>query len=333
MREELSNGASASRLSADLSAAAPNHVEAELAKYMSALGKMSEQLKQTSAQIEQSVVEVCHSFQGMGERARATVAKATGFLGQGDGISSRRSFEELVENTGATLVKIMNTTAESGEISRRAVDSIQQIDTASQQISAALGLLEELAKQNKMLALNARIEAAHAGSQGVGFEVVAIEVASQTQKSRDVTTKVGGLVESLRGLADATLIDLRRINERDMERVEACQKEANESLRDLRIAHQEMKEMLTGITEEGALLAKDIGAAVRGMQFQDRVSQRIGHVVDELDTLRSRLVARFGTVYADAAADEGFKAYTMREERETAGVHQAESPAGDVELF
>jgi hypothetical protein len=87
------------------------------------------------------------------------------------------------------------------------------------------------------------------------------------------------------------------------------------------------------MTEDGTLLAKDIGAAVRGMQFQDRVSQRIGHVVEELDSMQSRLLARFGPVHAELTADESFRAYTMREEREAAGVHVAESPAGDVELF
>jgi methyl-accepting chemotaxis protein len=320
-------------VSSDSSSGA-NGLEAGWASYLPSIGRMSEQLKQTSAQIEQSVVEVCNSFQGIAERARATVAKATGFLGQrSDEASGVRSFDELIENTGETLVKIMHATAESGEISRRAVESIERMDQASEQITTALGLLEELAKQNKMLALNARIEAAHAGSQGAGFEVVAIEVASQTQKSREVTSKVGALVENLRELASATLIDLRRINEQDLERVEACQREAKDSLRDLRTAHEEMKAVLTSMTEDGTLLAKDISSAVRGMQFQDRVSQRIGHVVDELDSMQSRLLARFGAVHAEHAADESFRAYTMREEREAAGVHVAESPAGDVELF
>jgi methyl-accepting chemotaxis protein len=303
-------------------------LEALLVRCVPSMANMSEQLRQTSQHIEKSVMEVCGGFQGMAERAKATVDKATGFLGAGASAGTgKRSFDELIEKTGATLVNIMETVAESGEISRRAVQSIQQIDAASEQISAALGLLEQLAKQNKMLALNARIEAAHAGSQGAGFEVVAIEVASQTQKSRDVTNKVGSLVENLRSLASAILTDLRQINERDMERVEASQREANESLRDLRAAHEEMKAMLTGMTEDGALLAKDISSAVRGMQFQDRVSQRIAHVVEELDGMRSRISARTG-VHPETIA-----AYTMREERHVAGNHVKESPAGDVEIF
>jgi len=55
-------------------------LEAEVARYLPQLGRMSEQLKQTSKQIEESVVGVCDSFQGIAARARATVARATGFL-------------------------------------------------------------------------------------------------------------------------------------------------------------------------------------------------------------------------------------------------------------
>ena len=102
---------------------------------------------------------------------------------------------------------------------------------------------------------------------------------------------------------------------------------------DLQAAHSEMAEMLNGMTAEGALLATDIGSAVRGMQFQDRISQRIAHVVADLDTLSARL-QHVGNVSPGAvAADEGFSAYTMREERAVGGVGEAEAAGGDVELF
>jgi methyl-accepting chemotaxis protein len=81
-------------------------------------------------------------------------------------------------------------------------------------------------------------------------------------------------------------------------------------------------------------LATDIGAAVRGLQFQDRISQRIGHVIADLDTFSARLETHVGDVAPGAAAaDESFSAYTMQEERNVAGLGEAEASAGDVELF
>jgi methyl-accepting chemotaxis protein len=231
-------------------------------------------------------------------------------------------------------VKILNVTEEAGEISRRAVERIRQMDKASQSISAAMLQLERIAVGNKVLALNARIEAARAGHYGAGFAVVAMEVISQTEKSQKVNAQVGELIANLQNLAGSTLDDLQRMNENDHQRVEECRLEVDKSLRDLQAAHGDMKTMLTGMTEEGAMLANDIGAAVRGLQFQDRTSQRIAHVVEDLDTLRARLKSRFGEGSGGAAArDEGFSCYTMREEREVAGMGGPESGAGEVELF
>jgi methyl-accepting chemotaxis protein len=269
-------------------------VETDLAQYLPLFSRMSEQLKQTSKQIESSVVEVCNSFQGIALRSKEAVARTAGFLSQaGEGASDSRSFETLLDECSGTLVKILNVTEEAGEISQRAIERIRQMDQASQSISGAIEQLEQIASGNKILALNARIEAARAGEHGVGFAVVAMEVISQTERSQKVNAQVSELILNLRALAGSTLEDLQRMNERDRKRVEQCRAEADESLRNLQGAHDEMKTMLTGMTEEGASLSQEIGAAVRGLQFQDRTSQRIAHVVEDLETLQTRLATRF----------------------------------------
>jgi methyl-accepting chemotaxis protein len=310
-------------------------VETELARYLPHFNRMSEQLKQTSVQIESSVVEVCNSFQGIAARAKQTVDHTKGFLSREDeGCSGARSFESLIGNCSNTLVKILTTTEEAGEVSRRAIERIRLMDKASQSISSAIAQLEQIAGGNKILALNARIEAARAGAHGAGFAVVAMEVISQTERSQKVNAQVSELIGNLRALAGSTLEDLQRMNDRDRERVQQCRDEVDESLRDLQSAHGEMKTILTGITDEGALLANDIGAAVRGLQFQDRTSQRIAHVVEDLDTIRTRLASSFGDESSiEAASDAGFSDYTMQEEREVAGMHGDEATQGDVELF
>jgi methyl-accepting chemotaxis protein len=308
--------------------------EAALGRYVPQLGKMSEQLKQTSKQIEDAVVGVCDSFQGIAVRARATVARAAGFLGrEGQMSTDKQSFEGLIEACSATLVKLMDTTAEASDISHRAMERIQEMDRAGQQISDALGQLDVIASGNRMLAFNARIEAAHAGSAGSGFAVVAVELAAQTVKSRSVTAQVSELVLNLRELAESTLVDLRRMNEKESARVEQCRQEVDESLKDLQAVHSEMAEVLSGITAEGAMLATDISSAVRGMQFQDRISQRIAHVIADLDTLTERFEHVGNFASSELAADEGFSAYTMREERAVGGSDEEEATGGDVELF
>jgi methyl-accepting chemotaxis protein len=307
----------------------------EFARYLPHFSLMSKQLRQTSLLIESSVVDVCKSFQGIAERAKGTVGRTAGFLSrEGDGDSGKTSFEGLIENCSGTLIKILSTTEEAGEVSRRAIDRIHQMDKASQLISTALAQLEQIDRENKMLAMNMRIEAAHAGSNGAAFGVVAVEVVSQTERSKKVVSQVKGLIGGLRELAQSTLADLKQTNEQDLKRVERCRQDVDESLRDMQVAHDEMKTVLTGMTEENALLANDIGSAVRGLQFQDRTSQQIAHVVDDLETLQLKLNTRNGAAPPDGfVSGEGFSGYTMREEREIAGIGGKESAAGDVELF
>jgi methyl-accepting chemotaxis protein len=310
-------------------------VETELARYLPHFTRMSKQLKQTSQQIENSVVEVCSNFQAIAQRATLTVSRTANFLSdKGNRDSRKQSFEGLIQNCTGTLVKILNTTEEAGEVSRRAIDRIHQMDKASELINKALTQLEQIDRENKMLAMNMRIEAAHAGRAGAGFAVVAVEVVSQTERSQQVTSEVKDLITGLRALANSTLTDLKQMNERDLKRVEECRREVDDSLRDMQIAHNDMKTVLTESTDDGALLANDIGAAVRGLQFQDRTSQQIAHVVEDLETLHGRLAVLFADEMAvQAASNEGFSAYTMQEERDIAGMIGTESAAGDVELF
>jgi methyl-accepting chemotaxis protein len=310
-------------------------VEAELARHLPHIRRMSKQLKSTSQQIETSVVEVCNNFQGIAERARSTTDRTRGFLSsEHEGPANRKSFGGLIRNCGETLVKILTTTEQAGEVSRRAIERIQQMDKSSEMISAALEKLERIAHENKMLAMNARIEAAHAGVLGAGFAVVAVEVVAQTERAQEVTNQVSDLIANLRSLAATTAQDLQRMNEQDSLRLNQCKSEVEESLRDMESAHGEMETMLAGMTEEGALLANDIGSAVRGLQFQDRTSQQLAHVVEDLDTLQAKLTTRFGDVTGEqAASHDGFSGFTMKEEREVAGMDDEESGAGDVELF
>src|SRR5450631_2428313 len=73
-----------------------SEVEDELARYLPHLSRMSEQLKQSSVQIETSVVGVCDSFQGIAERAKQAVDSTAGFLSrERNGDADSRSFESL----------------------------------------------------------------------------------------------------------------------------------------------------------------------------------------------------------------------------------------------
>ena len=295
---------------------------AETLSYIPHFARIHKQLKQTSEQIEQSVVSVCGNFYAMAERAKATVERSTAFLeSESSAHPAKRTFEELIANCSRTLVKTLESNEEAAAVSEQAIGRVMRMDETSTEILKSLSKLEKIAHENRLLAMNARIEAVHAGEQGAGFGVVAVEVATQSDRSRDVTAEVSGYITSLRTEADTIISDLRKMAQREASRLAQSRSEVNGTLEDLRAAHQEMRHILAGVNEQSALLADDIRSAVRQLQFQDRVSQQIAHVMQDLEALKARIGGA-----KDGEQAIKFSDFTMREERAIAGLGRPPGP-------
>lgn len=111
-------------------------------------------------------------------------------------VTTVRDASRRAEEAGTLVARTSAGTERSGAIVRDAVSAMDRIQQSSSQISGIVGVIDEIAFQINLLALNAGVEAARAGEAGKGFAVVAQEVRGLAQRSASAAKEINGLISA-----------------------------------------------------------------------------------------------------------------------------------------
>ena len=95
-----------------------------------------------------------------------------------------------------------------------AVDNVQHLADRMNEIDDIVALIQEIADETNMLALNANIEAARADESGDGFAVVADEVKSLAEKTASSAADVADLIEEVQRTTNETVAEIQTANDR-----------------------------------------------------------------------------------------------------------------------
>ena len=149
----------------------------------------------------------------------------------------------------------------------------------------------KIAQQSNLLALNAAIEAARFGEQGRGFAVVAKEFRLLSTLSgetgRNIDEKVGVIHA---GILDACAVVREQVDQEDQSLVTA-QTSVGRVLTEFKDITDTLLQSSTLLKDESMGIKSEISDALIQLQFQDRVSQIMNHVKDNIERLPGYFLA------------------------------------------
>ncbi|MGE4501625.1 MAG: methyl-accepting chemotaxis protein [Thiomicrospira sp.] len=147
--------------------------------------------------VNDAVNHVNHGTEGLRDRIHEQSAAVQQTRSSMEQVNQAiQSSSQTAKQTAALANSAQEKTNRGASVMRETIDSMAQIQRASQQIAEIVSLIDGIAFQTNLLALNAAVEAARAGEHGRGFAVVAGEVRALAQKSAEAAKDIRHLIEN-----------------------------------------------------------------------------------------------------------------------------------------
>ena len=201
----------------------------------------------------------------------------------------------VVEETVVGMKRIAGVVKESA-------GTVKELGKSSDQIGEIIGVIDDIADQTNLLALNAAIEAARAGEQGRGFAVVADEVRKLAERTTKATKEIAGMIRKIQGDTKGAVASMEEGTKQVDDGIRLADK-AGESLREIVGVSQKVTDMVAQIaaaseqqSSASEQISKNVEAisAVTGETAQG--VQQIARAAEDLNRLTENLqhlVAKF----------------------------------------
>ena len=274
---------------------------------------LNNQLSSANSQMEQGIVNLAESFAEIHSKLNDIVSVASGaasVLGNASGGGNG-----LADHVAISLNDMLDSIRNSFDEKSTIMQEVKGFISSTEELAKMAASVEHLAARTNLLALNAAIEAARAGEEGRGFSIVADEVRKLSMLSAETGIKIRERVQLIASAAKRAGDGAARMESSD----EKVLSQASETLNGVVVQFEQVTGPLQQASEKIVSNTQDVSSslnnAVVHFQFQDRVSQIIGHVQDSLNQVKGQLGTGLETLNVALLMHELERKYTMAEER------------------
>ena len=220
-------------------------------------------------------------------------------------VESSAAIEEMVANIKSVTsilnknsgtIKDLEASAENGRTNiDETVRSTLKIQEQNQILLEASSVIQNIASQTNLLAMNAAIEAAHAGESGKGFSVVADEIRKLAEDSNNqgkkITTNLKEVTDSINQVAESTkhlqkifnqIFDFtQKVSQQETTILHAMQ-EQSEGGSHVLLAMKQINDITVHVKEGGNAMHSETSSATEKMSYLSRLTDEITTGMEEM---------------------------------------------------
>ncbi len=254
------------------------HMLSSLAVMQTALRHLAQQVRASVYSLHAASTDIASGNANLSDRTEEAAASLQETAAALEHVKrALQASAETAHHTEARAAQAAAQARQGQDVVAHVVQTMQDISASAHKIADITGMIDSIAFQTNILALNATVEAARAGEQGRGFAVVASEVRSLANRSAQAAREIKALIATSVEQVEAGS-RLAGDAGRAMQQVVTAIQDAARTMADIKTGSQAQNDDITSIhsalsrldlmTQQNAALVEESSAATESLRVQ-----------------------------------------------------------------